>query len=317
MASLRWARPLLRQATASPVAGPSCVSKSKFSTSAIWKADDSEAGWADALKVASQSPTTNESPASTFRSSSSSMPGFRATPTPRTVRQATIKRDGEPFHLHVHSTRNNTILCLTDPQNNPITRVSSGMLGFKHTARSSFEAGHQTSIRMFNIISENQTKWRLANLNVVYNGFGQGREALHRALLTDEGAKVRQLVRKVQDSTRIKVGGTRPKKRRSEWDRCSHMDFFADFLPSYRSALSTDSIAIRRHIHITRECTIAKGYKNSTESPTIHLMLHLFRPLPRRLFPGPAFETFAGVLRCPSFSARLLSSTGSLTDYFG
>lgn len=52
-------------------------------------------------------------------------------------------------------------------------------------------------------------------LDVFFKGFGQGREALHRALLTSEGQNIRPLVKTVTDKTAIKIGGTRaPKARR-------------------------------------------------------------------------------------------------------
>lgn len=108
-------------------------------------------------------------------------------------------------------------MTLTTPEGQAITRVTSGMCGFKKTGRSGYEAGHQSAIRMFNLIRENQLKWNVANLAVVFNGFGTGREAFYRALMTDAGMPVRNLVRKFVDATRIRVGGCRPKKRRSEF----------------------------------------------------------------------------------------------------
>jgi small subunit ribosomal protein S11 len=151
------------------------------------------------------------------------MPGFRSSasvPQPSTSpymqRQYPNQSARKAFNLHIQSTRNNTILCFTDPEGAPITRVTSGQLGFKHTQRSGYEAGHQTAMRMFTIIGENRTKWRVADLNLVFRGFGLGRDAVHRALLTDEATQIRNLVRQVKDATRIKVGGVRPKKRRSK-----------------------------------------------------------------------------------------------------
>ena len=51
-------------------------------------------------------------------------------------------------------------------------------------------------------------------LEVLFNGFGQGRDAMYRALMSDEGAAVRQLVSRLTDTTPIKIGGTRAKKAR-------------------------------------------------------------------------------------------------------
>jgi len=51
-------------------------------------------------------------------------------------------------------------------------------------------------------------------LELFFKGFGQGREAMHKALLTSEGDTVRQLVTRITDRTPIKIGGTRAKKTR-------------------------------------------------------------------------------------------------------
>jgi small subunit ribosomal protein S11 len=49
-------------------------------------------------------------------------------------------------------------------------------------------------------------------VDLFLKGFGQGREALQKALLSGEGDNVRVLVGSVTDRTPIKIGGTRSKK---------------------------------------------------------------------------------------------------------
>jgi len=49
---------------------------------------------------------------------------------------------------------------------------------------------------------------------VLFKGFGQGREAVFKALMTSEGDDVRPFVARVTDNTPIKIGGTRAKKTR-------------------------------------------------------------------------------------------------------
>ena len=52
-------------------------------------------------------------------------------------------------------------------------------------------------------------------LTVCFNGFGGGREAVLKALLTNEGKSVGQLVKFLRDTTPISYGGTRaPKTKR-------------------------------------------------------------------------------------------------------
>ena len=51
-------------------------------------------------------------------------------------------------------------------------------------------------------------------LEILFKGFGFGREALYRALMTTEGEKIRGLVARVTDTTPLKIGGTKAKKAR-------------------------------------------------------------------------------------------------------
>jgi small subunit ribosomal protein S11 len=52
------------------------------------------------------------------------------------------------------------------------------------------------------------------NLELLFKGFGQGRDALQKALLTVEGENIRNLIIRLTDRTPIKIGGTRAKKAR-------------------------------------------------------------------------------------------------------
>ncbi|EPQ30554.1 uncharacterized protein PFL1_02079 [Pseudozyma flocculosa PF-1] len=120
-----------------------------------------------------------------------------------------------PAHkLHVRTSRNNTILTLTNPEGEPLASSSGGSVGFKKAARSGYEAGYRAAFNMFAKIGEKRDAWGILNLEVFWNGFGQGREAVYRALLAGEGQATRQLVLKMTDKTPVKVGGVRPKKRR-------------------------------------------------------------------------------------------------------
>jgi small subunit ribosomal protein S11 len=50
---------------------------------------------------------------------------------------------------------------------------------------------------------------------VVYRGFGQGREAVTKAILGSEGRNIRNKIVRLTDATRLKFGGTRsPAPRR-------------------------------------------------------------------------------------------------------
>lgn len=117
------------------------------------------------------------------------------------------------YRLHCHSTRNNTITTFTKPTGHTIAWFSGGSCGFKKVNRSSYEAGYQCAVRMFKKI-EDLSKTQPIELELFFKGFGQGRDALYRALLTSEGEAVRPMVVSITDRTAIKIGGTRAKKTR-------------------------------------------------------------------------------------------------------
>ncbi len=119
------------------------------------------------------------------------------------------------YHLHCHSSRNNTITTFTRPNGTPIAWFSGGSCGFKKGNRASYEAGYQCAVRMFERIEKEVESNGKLELQLVFKGFGQGRDALHRAIMTTEGEFVRPLVKTIVDKTPIKIGGTRsPKARR-------------------------------------------------------------------------------------------------------
>lgn len=49
---------------------------------------------------------------------------------------------------------------------------------------------------------------------IVFKGFGHGKQAFFAAMMSSEGRQVRSLVWKFQDRTPLKMGGTRSKKAR-------------------------------------------------------------------------------------------------------
>lgn len=118
------------------------------------------------------------------------------------------------FHLHVHSTRNNTIVTFTSQEGNPIAWWSGGSCGFKKVNRSSYEAGYQCTVRAFEKILDYRKEVGPFSLEIVFKGFGQGRDAMQKALLAAEGGQIRPFVARLTDETPVKIGGTRAKKAR-------------------------------------------------------------------------------------------------------
>lgn len=122
--------------------------------------------------------------------------------------------DTSVYHLHVHSTRNNTITTFTNHEGNPIAWWSGGSCGFKKGNRSSYEAGYQCTVRAFEKILDHRNEMGPFSLEIIFKGFGQGREATQKALLASEGEQVRPFVVRLTDHTPVKIGGTRGKKAR-------------------------------------------------------------------------------------------------------
>lgn len=130
-----------------------------------------------------------------------------------------------PYTLNVYSTRNNTILTLStsgtlgyrseDPVPSPgvVAWVSAGSAGYKGAARGTYDAAVEVSLRMFKKIADlvdppvgsggirkKVTVPPPTELEVVWNGFGQGRDAVFRSLMGGEGDAVRPLVKRVTDA---------------------------------------------------------------------------------------------------------------------
>lgn len=127
-----------------------------------------------------------------------------------------------PHLLHVQATRNNTIITLARPHTarehpgGPLLSTSGGTAGFKKAGRSGYEAGYRAATTMFTALEAAERKLGDIQIDIVWKGFGQGRDAVHRALLSREGEYTRNKVVGMRDATAIKIGGVRPKKRRSE-----------------------------------------------------------------------------------------------------
>lgn len=123
-------------------------------------------------------------------------------------------------HLHIYAHKHNTHITLTKPNRDALISVSCGNIGFRKAARGSYDAAYQLAAF---VMSRIQDKGLLAgtggvepikSLELIYRGFGPGREAVTKAILGSEGKNIRPLINKLSDSTRLKFGGTRSKKPR-------------------------------------------------------------------------------------------------------
>jgi small subunit ribosomal protein S11 len=148
----------------------------------------------------------------------------------------------EPYHITVYAIKHNTHLVFSEPSRNPILSLSCGSLGLRRAQRSTYDAAFQLCAYFFRKMAEKQWKiggskdpyknknpWQTIEnitrpvrggsyglgIEVVLRGFGPGREAFQKALLGTEGRKIKPLIGRVTDATRLKFGGTRsPQVRR-------------------------------------------------------------------------------------------------------
>lgn len=140
-------------------------------------------------------------------------------PRPRSanpLRMESTTRTPPMYMLYVRSNANNNIVTFTRPNGAPLMTVSGGQCGFKHKTRATAEAAHQCAVRAFARVREEiqNTGADKMGIEIKFNGWGRGREAVFKALMATEGEWVRPVVKRVTDVTPIKIGGTRAKKAR-------------------------------------------------------------------------------------------------------
>ena len=124
---------------------------------------------------------------------------------------------GASYQLSVHSSQNNSIFTLTNPERKVIFRTSPGMHGYKKFNRSTYEASHTCATAMVRRLEEEKERLREEGRDpprvaLMFNGFGQGRDAMTTVLLSGDGRTVQNMVWMITDKTPIKVGGVRPRK---------------------------------------------------------------------------------------------------------
>ncbi|CAI6250697.1 unnamed protein product [Periconia digitata] len=130
-----------------------------------------------------------------------------------------VEQEWEPdtrYHLHIYAHKHNTHITFTKPNRDTIISLSCGNIGFKKAGRSSYDAAYQLAAFVIARIKDmgHIPQIETHKLELIYRGFGQGREAVTKAILGSEGSRIRSHIVKLSDSTRLKFGGTRSKKPR-------------------------------------------------------------------------------------------------------
>jgi small subunit ribosomal protein S11 len=116
--------------------------------------------------------------------------------------------------LNIYATKHNTHLTLANPKRDALISVSCGNIGFRKAGRGTYDAGYQLAAFIMSRIQDKGLLPQIQKLELVYRGFGPGREAVTKAILGSEGKNIRPLIVKLSDSTRLKFGGVRSKKPR-------------------------------------------------------------------------------------------------------
>ena len=105
---------------------------------------------------------------------------------------------------HIHSTFNNTIVTITDPEGNVISWSSAGALGFKGSRKSTPFAAQMVA----EAAAKSAVDQGVSKVEVEVKGPGQGREAAIRSLAV-AGLEVTAIT----DVTPVPHNGCRPPKR--------------------------------------------------------------------------------------------------------
>lgn len=106
---------------------------------------------------------------------------------------------------HVRATFNNTLITITDPNGDVLTRASAGTMGFKGSRKSTPFAAQRAA----ETAARNARKMGLNEVEVKVKGPGSGRESAITAL---QSAGLRIL--SIEDVTPIPHNGCRPRKKR-------------------------------------------------------------------------------------------------------
>jgi small subunit ribosomal protein S11 len=116
--------------------------------------------------------------------------------------------------LHIYAHKHNTHLTLSKPNRDALISVSCGNIGFRKAGRGTYDAGYQLAAFVMSRIQDKGLLPQIKKIELIYRGFGPGREAVTKAILGSEGKRIRGLICKLSDSTRLKFGGVRSKKPR-------------------------------------------------------------------------------------------------------
>jgi small subunit ribosomal protein S11 len=121
------------------------------------------------------------------------------------ARRKKVKRMVSEGVVHIHSTFNNTIISITDPQGSVIAWSSAGSVGFKGSRKGTPFAAQVAA----EAAARKAAELGMRQVNVFVKGPGAGRESALRSLQAAGFT-----VNVIKDVTPIPHNGCRPPKRR-------------------------------------------------------------------------------------------------------
>lgn len=116
-----------------------------------------------------------------------------------------LKKTNEKGIIYIQSTRNNTIITLTDLQGNTKFWSSAGNLGFKNSRKSTSYAAQAVA----EIIATKALNFGFNSIIIKLKGLGYGKLSAIRAL-----SKSKLSIEKIIELTPIAHNGCRPPKKR-------------------------------------------------------------------------------------------------------
>jgi small subunit ribosomal protein S11 len=132
------------------------------------------------------------------------------------LRNLTIRdwEEDDKHKLHIYAHKHNTHITLSKPNRDALISVSCGNIGFRKAGRGTYDAAYQLAAFVMSRIQDKGLLLQIKKIELIYRGFGPGREAVTKAILGSEGKKIRGMIVRLSDSTRLKFGGVRSKKPR-------------------------------------------------------------------------------------------------------
>lgn len=107
--------------------------------------------------------------------------------------------------IYIQTTRNNTIITLTDMKGNPVVCSSAGCLGFRNSRKSTTYAAQAVTEK----IAYKAYTLGFSTVHVQMKGLGYGKESAVRALI-----KSSLRIVQISDTTAIPHNGCKPSRKR-------------------------------------------------------------------------------------------------------